>query len=175
MSSSGPMTPNSRSISRSGATPNRAAKRGSNCSPVSAPVSSPASRSRAVGSSPAKRSRTASEGRPSAAQNAWKEANTSVVSTPPQSTSSPRSSATRYRQGALGQQRHAVLEHVEERVLGRAGQPALVGALEEHGRLPQRERRVPAQVGHRASRLCLVAADQLLPPGEAALARHAAE
>src|SRR4051812_19565463 len=45
--------------------------------------------------------------------------------------------------------RHAVLEPVEERVLGGAGQPALVGALEEHGGLPQRQRRVPAQVGHR--------------------------
>ena len=52
-------------------------------------------------------------------------------------------------------------------VLGRARQPPLVGALEEDRGLPQRQRRVPADVGHRAAGARLVASDQLVAGREA--------
>ena len=57
----------------------------------------------------------------------------------------------------------------------RAGDRALVVALHEHDALPQRERRVPADVAHRAPRALLVARDQLGARGEALGARDVAE
>ena len=66
------------------------------------------------------------------------------------------------------------VEQLEEGVVGRAGEQALVGALEEDRRLPQRERRVPGDVAHRAARALLVARDQLGARGEARLRRDGA-
>src|SRR5215218_4213227 len=56
--------------------------------------------------------------------------------------------AFRRRQRSLGELRHTVFEAIEERVVGRAREPALVRALEKDGGLPERERRVPANVAH---------------------------
>src|SRR6185312_2094116 len=53
--------------------------------------------------------------------------------------------------GLAGQLEHALPELLQVRIVGRAGHSALVVALHEHHRLPQSERRVPAQVLHRAS------------------------
>src|SRR3954449_7368300 len=78
-------------------------------------------------------------------------------------------------EGPFGQFGDAVLEAIEERIVGRAGQAALVGTLQEHGRLPQRERRVPVQAAHRAPRALLVARDELLAGGEARSAGDRAE
>ena len=65
----------------------------------------------------------------------------------------------------VGELEHALAEALEVRVVGRAGDGALVVALHEHDRLPQRQRRVPAEVasssgpsaprsGRRARRAC---------------------
>ena len=62
---------------------------------------------------------------------------------------------------------HALAERLQVRVVGRAGDRALVVALHEHDRLPQRERHVPVERLHRAARALLVALDQLLAAGEA--------
>ena len=62
----------------------------------------------------------------------------------------------------LGELEHALAERL--RGTGRRcvpGDRALVVALHEHDRLPQRERRVPADVGHRAPGALLVARDEL--------------
>src|SRR5438309_766311 len=79
----------------------------------------------------------------------------------------PRSATLRRRPGALGELWDAALEQVEERIVGRSGEAALVGALEEDRGLPQCERRVPADVGHRAPGDGLVARDHLVARGEA--------
>src|SRR5579884_1787995 len=154
-----------------------AANRGSNSSSSIFPVSRSISSSRASGSS-RKRCPIACGSSPSATQNAEKDWNRSVVRTPPKSTSSPRrrpfSATLRDFPRALGQLDHAVAELLEVGVVGHAGHRALVVALHEDGGLPQRERHVPADVGHRAAGALLVAADDLLAPHEARLARDAA-
>src|SRR6185437_835130 len=65
--------------------------------------------------------------------------------------------------GLAGQLEHALPELLQVGIVGRTGHGALVVALHEHHRLPQSERRVPAQLPHRASRELLVARDQLCP------------
>src|SRR4051794_26882894 len=81
----------------------------------------------------------------------------------------------RGRQGALGELGHAVLEAIEERVVGRSGQAPLVGTLEEDRGLPQRERRVPADVAHRPPGALLVAGHERVAAGEAGPAGDGAE
>src|SRR4051812_17000381 len=71
------------------------------------------------------------------------------------------------RERPFGQLGHAVLEAIEERILGRAGQPTLVGTLEEDRGLPQGERGVPVDVAHRAPRALFVAGDERLAGGKA--------
>src|SRR3712207_8253050 len=51
-------------------------------------------------------------------------------------------------------------EALQVRVVRGARHGALVVALHEHDRLPQRERPVPGDVAHRAARLLLVTRDQ---------------
>src|SRR5512144_1088111 len=105
----------------------------------------------------------------------------SLVSTPPQSTSSPARSAIgarRAERGLLGAPRElhdAVAEGAVERVVRRARDRAAVVALHEDDRLPERERRVPADVAHRPPRALLVARDELRTRREALRARDGAE
>src|SRR5947207_4876506 len=166
------MPANSRSMrSAESAIPITCAKRGSNSASLSLPTSRSKSSWRASASW-RKRWATASGSRTSARQKALKDPKTLVVRTPPKSTSRPwratvPSSAMGDVPGALGDLGHALAEHLEERVVGGAGQQALIGALEEDRRLPQRERLIPPHVGHRASRALLVALDQLGARGEA--------
>src|SRR5215212_8734503 len=145
-----------------------AANLDSNSSSVKRPVSRSASSSRAIGSF-MNRSRTVSGSRPSASQNSRKDAKTSVVRTPPKSTSNPRrapSGTVRDVPCPLGDLRHAPVEQLEERVVGRAREEPLVRALEEDRRLPQRQCLVPVQLRHRPSRLRLVALEQPCQGGE---------
>src|SRR3954471_16961911 len=64
---------------------------------------------------------------------------------------------------AFGDLGHTVFQAIEERIVGGSRQTALVGPFEEDRRLPQRERRVPGNVGHRAPGAGLIAGDQFLP------------
>src|SRR3954452_23139875 len=171
---SGPLPANIRSTSPSSGTPSIGAKRRSNSGSSTRPHSNSTSRSRAA-TSLRKRSRTFAASRPSASQNEAKDANRSVVSTPPQSTSRPRLGATGHRLRALGKLHDALAEALQVRVVGGAGLRALEVALHEHDRLPQRERLVPADVGHRTSRAFLVARDELRAHRKALLARDAVE
>ena len=177
----GRMPANRRSIRPSAvASPSSAAKRASN----SASLDAPASRSRRAASRAARvlaeqrRARCRAPG-PRRGRTRANESKTLVVRTPPKSTSRPSRGhaplpcAIRHaRSASVG---HALLEQVEERVVGRAREAALVGALEEDRGLPQRQRHVPAHVGHRAARARLVARDQLLAGREARAAGEAAE
>ena len=70
---------------------------------------------------------------------------------------SPRATCSAW----LGELEHALAELLQVGVVGGAGDRALVVALHEHHALPQRQRRVPADVAHRAPRALLVAGDQL--------------
>src|SRR5438445_3915771 len=110
---------------------------------------------------------------PSAAQKALKEAIRLLVITPPQSISRPErgSAAIRHLLRLPRELEHAVAERLQVWVIGAARDRALVVALHEHDRLPQRERHVPAQVAHRAARALLVLLDQLRARGEALAAR----
>src|SRR4051794_29331833 len=167
------MPPKSRSIrpsARSGSSPRCAQKRRSNSSLASLPSSRSKSSWR-PSSSLRKASRTRSGSRPSASQNAANDSKTLVVSTPPKSTRSPLRVATGHLFGALGQFDDAFAEVLEERVVGRAAHRALVVALHEDDRLPQRKRPVPLHVAHRAPAALLVAGDQLVARREALLAR----
>src|SRR5581483_9463473 len=144
------------------------AKAGSNSSAPIAPVSRSMSRRRA--SSSLRNSSAMRPGSiPFAVQNAPKLANRSVVRTPPKSRSSPvlPSATQRHPPGPLGELGDHRPEGLIPRVVGRAGEQALVGALEEDARLPQRERLVPAHLAHRAAAALLVAGDQLLARREA--------
>ena len=74
----------------------------------------------------------------------------SSVRTPPQSTTSPRSRRRGDRQAPLPraraqQRRHPGVERREERVVGRAGEPAVVRRLEQDRQLPDRQRDEPAR------------------------------
>src|SRR5436190_2056609 len=171
---SGALPANSRSTRPSSSTPSIAAKRRSNSRSSTRPHSNSINRSRAA-SSERNRSRTFAASRPSASQNDANEANRSVVSTPPQSVSRPRLLATGQRLRALGQLHDALAEALEVRIVGGARDRALVVALHEHDRLPQRQRLVPADVGHRAPGALLVARDELGAAREALLARDAIE
>src|SRR4051812_11921575 len=75
----------------------------------------------------------------------------------------------------LGQLDDAFAERLQVRIVGRAGDRALVVALHEDDRLPDRERHVPARVAHRAARSLLVAGDELRARREALLAGDLAE
>src|SRR6202161_616455 len=75
---------------------------------------------------------------------------------------SARSVAMRDQLGLARHLEDAVAERLQIRIVGRAGDRALVVALHEHDRLPHGERRVPAKVAHRAARALLVARDQLV-------------
>src|SRR5204862_1903121 len=113
---------------------------------------------------------------PSALQKALKEVIRLVVITPPQSSSSPMRSATeRHRLGLARELEHPVAEGLQIGVVGAAGERALVVALHEDDRLPQRERHVPAQVAHRAAGALLVCGDQPGPRGKALAARDRPE
>src|SRR3954468_22016115 len=167
------MPPKRRSMSpsqRSSLRPRWAPKRRSKSSLASLPSSRSNSSCR-PSSSLRNASRTRSGSRPSARQNASKDSKTFVVSTPPKSTRRPLS-AKRHLLGTVGQLDDALAEALEEGIVGRAGHRALVVALHEHDRLPQRERAVPAHVAHRAPAALLVAGDELVARQEALLARH---
>src|SRR4051794_30270472 len=171
------MPPKRRSMrpsARSGARPRCAQNRRSKSSLESLPSSRSKSSSRPP-SSLRNASRTRSGARPSASQNAAKLSKTFVVSTPPKSTRSPLRVATSHRLGAVGQLHHPVAEVLEERIVGGSGHRALVVALHEDDRLPQRERAVPANVAHRAPAALLVARDQLVARRKALLARDRGE
>src|SRR3954469_11764692 len=177
MSRSGRMPPKSRSISpgpRDASSPRCAQKRRSNSSSSSLPSSRSNSSWRP---SPSLRNapRTVSASSPSASQNALNDSKMFVVRTPPKSTSRPLRGAKSHRLGALGELDDAVAEPLEVRVVRRAGHRALVVALHEDDRLPQRERPVPLHVAHRAPGLLLVTRDQLRADREALGARDAAE
>src|SRR3954451_18246655 len=119
-------------------------------------------------------SRSMSGATPSVVQNAPKPANRLVVITPPQSKSSPVWSLPMgQRLRALGQADDAVAEGLQVRVVAHARRRALEVALHEHDGLPQRERLVPADVGHRAPGALLVALHQLGAQREARVARDA--
>src|SRR5512133_3040663 len=112
--------------------------------------------------------------RPSSAQKARNEPNRSPVITPPQSSRTAlRSAATGERLRTLGELDDALAEAFEIGVVGGPGHRALVVALHEDDRLPQRQRAVPADVRHRAPGALLVAGDELLAQREALLARDA--
>src|SRR3954453_22203561 len=168
------MPPKRRSMSpsaRSGARPRCAP----NCRSKSSLDSLPSSRSKSSWrpcSSLRNASRTRSGSSPSAEQKAGKLSKTFVVRTPPKSTRSPLRVATGHRLRALGELDDALAEVLEERAVGRPAHRALVVALHEDDRLPQRERPVPAHVAHRAPAALLVAGDQLVADGEALLAGH---
>src|SRR5919201_1149595 len=89
---------------------------------------------------------------PSGSQNAWKDSKMFEVRAPPKSTSSPLSGAKSHLLGAPRQLDDALAEAAQERVIGRAAGGALVIALHEDDRLPQRERPVPAHLAHRSPR-----------------------
>src|SRR3954453_8981116 len=171
------MPPKRRSMSpsaRSGARPRCAP----NCRSKSSLASLPSSRSKSSwgpGSSLRNASRPRSASSPSAEQKAVKLSKTFVVRTPPKSTRSPLRVATGHRLRALGELDDALAEVLEERVVGRPAHRALVVALHEDDRLPQRERPVPAHVAHRAPGLLLVARDEVLALREALGPRDAAE
>src|SRR5688572_28555944 len=142
-------------------TPSTAANRFSNSASSSVPSSRSKSRPRASGSC-MNASRTRACSSPSASQKLANDAKTFVVRTPPKSTSSPLRVATERRLlGAVRELQDALAEPLEVRVVGGAGDRPLVVALHEHDRLPQRERLVPADVGHRPAAALLVAGDEL--------------
>src|SRR3954447_23414753 len=98
----------------------------------------------------------------------------SPFSPPPQaSRTALRSAATGQRLRARRELDDALPEPLEIRVVGGPGHRALVVALHEDDRLPQGQRAVPADVGHRAPRALLVAGDELLAQREALLAGDA--
>src|SRR3954469_9412527 len=164
-----------RSMSPSGSTPSSPATRRSKSSGASVPSSRPMSASW-TGGSPRKRRASSSGSSPASAQKAANEAKTSVVSTPPKSTSRPRRSATEgHLLGPLGELEHPFPEALEVGIVGRALDCALVVALHEDDRLPQGQRAVPPDVLHRAPGALLVAADELLAGGKALLPGHARE
>src|SRR3954454_2429154 len=179
ISSSGPRSAQRRSIrfslrssSSPSAAPNCRSKSASSIWPSSRPKSSP----RAVSSS-RNAWRTKSGSRPSRSQKPANAVNTLVVSTPPKSTSNPRRGLSTEGRllGALGEHQHALAELLEVGVVGRARDRPLVVALHEDDRLPQRQRLIPADVGHRAAAALLVARDELLARREAVLPRDAGE
>ena len=104
--------------------------------------------------------------RPSSAQKARNEANRLLVSTPPKSSRSRARRSARHGRCASRALRRA--RRRPRRTSFRYGSSvapdmrALVVALHEDDRLPQRQRLVPADVGHRAPGALLVAGDQLL-------------
>src|SRR5271154_1231138 len=194
IASSGATPANRPSISPSGPTSRSCANWTSKSRSSSSPFSKAISSSRASGSLLTRPNITCGS-IPASTQCARNEANRSVVSTPPQSISSaervpapsPRvpelatarsgtgSATERHLLGARDQLEYALAEGREVGVVGGAGDRALVVALHEHHALPQRERRVPADVAHRAARALLVARDPLGARGEALPSRHAAE
>src|SRR5262249_23944354 len=97
---------------------------------------------------PRKAPMSASGFSPSASQKALKETSRLPVLPPPQSTSRPRraSLATGDLFGQARELQHALAELLAIGVVGGTREGALVVALHEHHRLPQRERRVPAHV-----------------------------
>src|SRR5689334_7079130 len=177
MSRSGRMPPKSRSIrpsARSGSRPRCAQKRRSNSASSSLPSSRSKSRSR-PSPSLRKAPRTVSGSSSSASQNALKDSKMFVVRTPPKSTRRPLRGAKGHLLGAARQLDDAVAEALEVRVVGRAADRALVVALHEDDRLPQREGPVPLDVAHRAPGALLVPGDQLRAQREPLGARDAAE
>src|SRR3954466_921467 len=177
MSRSGRMPPKRRSMSpsaRSGARPSSSAKRVSNSGSSSLP-SSRSKSSRRPFSSLRNASRTRSGDRPSASQNAANDSKMFEVSTPPKSTSSPLRAGKSHLLRAARQLDDALAEPAQERVVGGAGGRALVVALHEDDRLPQRQRAVPAHLADRAARALLVARDQVGARREALAARHRVE
>src|SRR3954471_9750024 len=143
------------------ATPSATASRGSKSASSMRPHSKSMSSARAS-RSPRKRSRSAPASRPSVVQKAANESNRLVVITPPQSSRTAlRSPATGKRLRAPRELHDALAEALQVRIVGGAGHRALVVALHEDDRLPQRERAIPADVGHRAPRALLVARDEL--------------
>src|SRR2546421_5301861 len=168
MSCSAELPANRRSIRPSAElTPRSSASPSSNSDSSMRPSSKANSSSRAC-SFPRKAPASASGFSPSLSQKALKEASRLVVITPPQSISRPRrgSASIGHRLGLAGELEHAVAELLQVGVVRGAGDSALVVALHEHDRLPHGERRVPAQVLHRAPRALLVALDQLGTGGE---------
>src|SRR3954468_19526135 len=114
--------------------------------------------------------------RPSSAQKVRNEPNRSPVITPPQSSRTAlRSAATGQRLRARRELDDALPEALEIRVVGGPGDRALVVALHEDDRLPQRQRAIPADVCHRAPGALLVAGDELLAQWEALLAGDAGQ
>src|SRR3954453_1265797 len=178
MSRSGCIPPNSRSIrpsARSGARPSSSAKRCSNSGSSSLPSSRSKSSCR-PSSSLRNAVRTWSGVRLSASQKALNDSKMFEVSTPPKSTSNPVLAVTeRHLLRAPRQLDDTLAEAAQERVVGRARGRALVVALHEDDRLPQRERAVPAHVAHRAAAALLVARDQLVAGRKALGARDRAE
>src|SRR4051794_28924126 len=169
MSRSGRMPPKRRSMSpsaRSGARPSSSAKRVSNSGSSSLPSSRSNSSSR-PSSSLRNASRTRSDDSPSASQNAANDSKMFEVSTPPKSMSSPLRAGKRHLLRAARELDDALAEPAQERVVGGAGRRALVVALHEDDRLPQRQRAVPADLADRAPRALLVARDELLAGREA--------
>src|SRR3954465_13109834 len=111
---------------------------------------------------------------PPRAQRAQNEPNRSPFITPPQSSRTAlRSAATGQRLRARRELDDSLPEPLEIRVVRGPGDRALVVALHEDDRLPQGQRAVPADVGHRAPRALLVAGDELLAQWEALLAGDA--
>src|SRR5437588_7530325 len=167
-----------------GSTPRSGASCASKTSSPSSPFSSAMRSSRKSGFA-AKLSRSFCGSTPARTQESWKDANRFVVSTPPQSTSrplrcpladsSPLSTSISHLLGLSRELEHAVAERLQVRVVRSAGERALVVALHEHDRLPQRERRVPAQIAHRAPRPLLVSVDQPRPRRKALAPRDPAE
>src|SRR4051812_23731862 len=177
MSRSGRMPPNNRSIrpsARSGGSPSSSPNPRSNSGFSSLPSSRSKSSWRPT-SSLRNASPTRSGLRPSASQKAWKDSKTFEVRTPPKSTSSPLSAAKSHLLRPARQLDDALAEAAQERVVGRAGGRALVVALHEDDRLPQRERPVPAHLADRPPGALLVARDELVARGEALAARDRVE
>src|SRR4051794_37918516 len=143
--------------------------------------SSKAMRALRVSSSWRNASRRRSGATPSVEQNVPNAWNRLVVITPPQSNSrparrgTPRSGATGQRLRPLGQPDDAVAERLEVGIVAHARRGALEVALHEHHGLPDGQRLVPADVGHRAARAVLVAGDELGARWPALLARDLGE
>src|SRR5262249_24581462 len=147
-----------------------AARRGSKASSSMRPHSKSMSSARASRSW-RKRLARPSGASPPSAQKARKGPKRAPVITPPQASRTALCPAAPGQlPGALSELDDAVAEALEVRVVGGAGDRALVVALHEDDRLPQRQRPVPADVGHRAARALLVARDELLAQREAVLA-----
>src|SRR3954463_4358850 len=89
------------------------------------------------------------------------------VRTPPQSTTSARSSATAGLSGLRQQGRDPLLEAGEERGGGGAREVPVVRRLEQHCQLPDRQRDEPGQVAGGPAGALLPGGDQLVPGREA--------